>query len=37
MSHAQFTHDDRIALAQLLWAGKKQVTIAEQLGKDPEP
>ena len=35
MSHAQFTHDDRIALAQLLWAGKKQTAIAERLGKDP--
>lgn len=35
MPHSQFTHDDRIALAQLLWAGKKQLTIAERLGKDP--
>ena len=35
MPHAQFTHDERIALAQLLWAGKKQVAIAERLGKDP--
>ena len=35
MPHSQFTHDERIALAQLLWAGKKQVAIAERLGKDP--
>jgi IS30 family transposase len=35
MSHSHFTHDDRIALAQLLWAGKKQSAIAERLGKDP--
>jgi len=34
MSHAQFTRDDRVALAQLLWAGKKQSAIAERLGKD---
>ncbi len=35
MPHAQFTHDDRIALAQLLWAGKTQAVIAKRLGKDP--
>ena len=35
MSHTQFTRDDRIALTQLLWAGKKQSAIAERLGKDP--
>jgi IS30 family transposase len=35
MSHTQFTRDDRIALAQLLWAGKKQAAIAGRLGKDP--
>jgi IS30 family transposase len=35
MSHSHFTHDDRIALAQLLWAGKQQSVIAERFGKDP--
>lgn len=35
MSHAHFTRDDRIALSQLLWAGKKQTVIAERLGKSP--
>lgn len=35
MPHTQFTRDDRIALAQLLWAGKKQSAIAGRLGKDP--
>ena len=35
MPHSHFTHDERIALAQLLWAGEKQVAIAERLGKDP--
>jgi IS30 family transposase len=35
MSHSQFTRDDRVALAQLLWAGKKQSAIAKRLGKNP--
>jgi len=35
MSHTQFTRDDRMSLAELLWAGKKQSAIAQRLGKDP--
>lgn len=35
MSHSHFTRDDRVALAHLLGAGKKQSFIAEQLGKSP--
>ncbi len=34
MSYSHITRDDRVSLAQLLWAGKNHTEIAERLGKE---
>lgn len=34
MLYSHITRDDRVSLAQLLWAGKNQTDIAERLGKE---
>lgn len=35
MSHTHIKRDERVALAQLLWAGKTQAQVAARLGKSP--
>jgi IS30 family transposase len=34
MLYSHITQDERVALAQLIWAGKNQTEIAKRLGKE---